>query len=80
MTCCTYKCTDGQDCPVRRVRAGGPPPADLQVDFAPEEHDREERRDALELAADLALFALLVIFVIGTVAAAAGYFTHRFTN
>ncbi len=32
-------CTQGRHCPVRRVRAGGPPPDDLPIQYAEEEPD-----------------------------------------
>jgi len=35
--CCETRCINGQNCPVRSVRAGGPPPDDLPVQFVGDE-------------------------------------------
>lgn len=61
----------------RRACAGSTPPAELPVDFSPEEHAREERRDGLELAADLAVFILFVLALIFAISVAAGYWSAR---
>lgn len=51
-------------CMSRRVRAGGPPPADIEDD---EDDEAEEHKDAGEFAAVCAAYVVILMLVIGGV-------------
>lgn len=67
MTC--HKCQQGREC--RKVRANGPPPADLPI----QPSETESRRDRLEVIASYAAMVLALFFsaVAGALLMAAFY-------
>jgi hypothetical protein len=67
MNCCDYNCTQGRNCPVRKVKAGAPPPDDLPIQFAGPEPDYDDPRGDVEIVLIIlmasASVALLILSV-----------------
>lgn len=62
--CCTYECNQGRDCPVRRVRAGGPPPDDQISYWIPDQPAEKDNQDLIDFMLACAVIVSIVVLVV----------------